>query len=365
MSEHALTSGRSAPVRGAPRREVVAVTTPAPPDAWRDVHDADPQALVSQTPEWITALCRDRRYEDASRLYELADGRRAVLPMVRRRGLPRGWAIEASLPPACGIGGLVASGGVRQADVAAVFGELASHRGLRMSLTPSPLQGEAWAAARPVGCVAVPRLGHVLELTGGFDRVWKHSFAGTARTAVRKAERSGLTVQRDVSSELVPALYELFERSLGRWAAQQHEPEWLARWRGRRRDPIEKFRSMASLGEACRIWVAFKDGRPAATILVLQGRNAHYTRGAMDKELAGPTRANYLLHRLAIEEACAAGCRHYHMGETGCSESLAQFKTRFGARPHRYATYHLERLPLTAADRRLRNAVKQAIGFQG
>ncbi|MGH2909670.1 MAG: hypothetical protein ACRDK8_10280, partial [Solirubrobacteraceae bacterium] len=80
--------------------------------------------------------------------------------------------------------------------------------------------------------------------------------------------------------------------------------------------------------------------------------------------LAGPTRANYLLHSLAIEEACAAGCRHYHMGETGESESLAQFKTRFGARPHRYAQYHLERVPVTAADRRLRAVVKRTIRFR-
>jgi lipid II:glycine glycyltransferase (peptidoglycan interpeptide bridge formation enzyme) len=119
-----------------------------------------------------------------------------------------------------------------------------------------------------------------------------------------------------------------------------------------------------TLGEACRVWVAWAEGQPAAAILVLQGTNAHYTRGMMDKDLAGPTRANYLLHQLAIEDACNAGCRHYHMGETGSSSSLAQFKTRFGALPHRYAEYHLERLPITAFDRRARTVVKRIIGFR-
>jgi lipid II:glycine glycyltransferase (peptidoglycan interpeptide bridge formation enzyme) len=84
----------------------------------------------------------------------------------------------------------------------------------------------------------------------------------------------------------------------------------------------------------------------------------------MDKELAGPTRANYLLHRLAIEEACAAGCRYYDMGETGVSASLAQFKTRFGARPYAYAEYHLERLPITRASYGARGVVKRLIGFR-
>lgn len=78
----------------------------------------------------------------------------------------------------------------------------------------------------------------------------------------------------------------------------------------------------------------------------------------------GPTRANYLLQRLAIEDACAAGCRHYHMGETGESKPLAQFKTRFGAQPYSYAEYHLERVPLMAVDRTVRTAVKRLIGFR-
>jgi hypothetical protein len=84
----------------------------------------------------------------------------------------------------------------------------------------------------------------------------------------------------------------------------------------------------------------------------------------MDRALAGPTRANYLLHSLAIEEACAARCRAYHMGESGESSSLAQFKSRFGARPHAYAEYHLERLQWTVIDRRARGAVKRLIRFK-
>jgi hypothetical protein len=246
-----------------------------------------------------------------------------------------------------------------------VFSELASRRVVRASVRPNPLDAETWSAARPDGAVVVPRLAHVLSLEGGFDVVWKDRFAGTARTAVRKAERSGLTVECDTSGSLVPVLYELFERSLERWGRQQHEPRALARWRGRRRDPVRKFELMArTLGEACRIWVAWKGERAAAAILVLQGANAHYTRGAMDKDLAGPTRANYLLHRLAIEDACTAGCRHYHMGETGTSASLAQFKSRFGATPYPYAEYHLERLPITAFDRQARRGVKRVLGFR-
>jgi lipid II:glycine glycyltransferase (peptidoglycan interpeptide bridge formation enzyme) len=175
----------------------------------------------------------------------------------------------------------------------------------------------------------------------------------------------GVTAECDATGRLMPVLYELFERSLERWARQQREPLALARWRGHRRDPLRKFEAIArSVGGACRVWVARIEGTPVAAILVLLGTNAHYTRGVMDQELAGPTRANYLLHRLAIEDACSAGCAHYHMGETGSSESLAQFKTRFGAHAHPYAEYHIERVPFTAADRLVRETVKRAIGFR-
>jgi hypothetical protein len=84
----------------------------------------------------------------------------------------------------------------------------------------------------------------------------------------------------------------------------------------------------------------------------------------MDKDRAGPLRANYLLHRVAIEAACEVGCGFYDFGESGASAALAQFKTRFGARAAPYHEYLVERLPLTETDRALRGAVKRVIGFR-
>jgi Acetyltransferase (GNAT) domain len=340
-----------------------AVISPAPRDVWLEIYRRDPNALLYHSPEWIELLCTTRGYQDCSRLYELNGGRMAILPMVRDRmigGLHR----EASLPLGWGMGGLLAPGGVRASDVTAVLADLGSRRVPQISLRPDPLTGEVWASARPRGAVTVPRLAHILNLAGGFDHVWHKRFTGVGRNGVRKAERSRLTVETDTTGRLLPVHYRLFERSLERWAIQQHEPPWLARWRGHRRDPLPRLTATARLLHgACRLWVAWLDGEPAASILVFHGPNANVARGAMDKALAGPTRANYLLHRLAIEEACAAGCRYYHMGESGTSRPLAQFKTRFGARPYASAEYHLGTVPIASIDRALRSTVKRAIGF--
>jgi hypothetical protein len=347
-----------------PRNTAANVISPAPREAWRHLCRADPDALIYHEPDWLDLLCRVRGYEDASRLYQLPEGRVAVLPMVRNRVLGATvW--EASFPPAWGLGGLIATGGVRQSDLATMFEDLTLRRVPRTSLRPNPLTAQLWNRAMPSTVVTVPRLTHVLDLAGGFNHVWAKRFKGTARTAVRKAERSGLTVECDTSGRLIPVYYELFEQSLDRWAGQQHEPRRLARWRGHRRDSPAKLEAMANLlGEKWCLWLARLDGRAVAGILVIEGRSACYTRGAMLKELAAPTRANYLLHRLAIEHACQAGCRYYHMGESGASHSLAQFKTRFGAAPHLSAEYHIEALPITRLDHACRLAVKRMLKFE-
>jgi len=344
--------------------EPMRVTSPAPRELWEATLASDPNALVSQTPAWTDCVCSYGGYEDASRLYEFASGRRLVLPMVRPRALPARLAWEASMPAHWETGGIVVRGGITPSDVAAVVEDLSRRGVMRTLLRPSPRDAQQWAAARR-HATSVPHKAHVLELEGGFGHVWARRFTGTARTATRKAWRAGLTVERDTTGRLVPAVYELFEQSLDRWARVHNEPRVLARRRGHRRDPRRKFAHIArTLGEACRIWVAWYHGEPVAAIVVLQGRNASFTRGMMNKELAGPTRANYLLHQLAIEEACNAGCHFYDMGDSGLSSSLAQFKTRFGATPRPYADYFIERMGFTCVEQRARRSAKQLIRFR-
>jgi len=341
------------------------VTSPAPRDAWYALLVDDPRALVTQSPGWVHARCELGGFEDASRLYEREDGHRLVLPMVRRSALGGGrLALQSSFGDGWGMGGLVAAGGVTRDDVAVVARDLVERPALRTVIRPNPLLAAEWAAAAGPSVQVLPRLAHVLDLEGGFEHVWNVRFAGATRTKVRKAEKAGIVVERGSSEADVTAFYNLFERSLDRWAGRQHEPAWLTRARGHRRDPVRKFHLLArTLGDSFGVWLASLDGRPVAAAIVLRGANAHYTRGAMDVEVAGPTRANYLLHSHAIRDACEAGCRHYHFGETGRSSSLAMFKTAFAAQGHAYAEYRFERLPLTAADRRLREAVKRVIGF--
>jgi hypothetical protein len=345
--------------------EDLRVTSPAPRAKWLQVLDADPDALVQQSPAWIDAMCATEPWQDVSRLYETRRGDRMILPMVRRTGAwPGRLAPRASMPMAWGMGGMVVAGEPTEDELAAVVADVASSPSVRTQIRPNPLHDDHWRMAGDYGAVRVPRRAHVLDLTPGVDAVWK-SMRSEGRRHVRRAERLGVEVESATGTDLVRDFYGLLELSVERWATQQNEPLALARWRARRRDPLEKFEQWgASLGEAMRVWVARRDGVPVAANIVLRGANASYTRGAMDKERVADSGANSLLQWLAIKDACEAGCPWFHMGESGSSRGLAHFKEKFGARPVDYSEYRFERLPLSRVDSLARGAVKRVLRFR-
>lgn len=359
-----MWAGDHAHAKAGARMDFV-VQSPAPRDLWQHLMLVDHDALPYQSPAWLDSLCALGRYRDASRAYRFADGHQYVLPMVRSRHLPARLSLAESMPYAWGRGGVIASGTPHVSHLRAIFEDLKRLPYLRVSVRPNPRHAHLWAAAAPPGVTAVPGLAHILDLDGGFDAVWSQRFKKTTRSRVRKAERGNIVVERDTSGRLVPVFHQLLRSSFDRWAEKQNEPRMLAHLRGQLRDPVAKFSSIARhFGDACRIWVAWVEGKPAAAAVVLQYGNVNDARGAIDRQALGASGANDLIQKLAIEEACHSGCRFYHFGETGGSTSLAHYKQRFGATPHPHTEYFLEKLPITAVDARVRHVAKWTIGFK-
>ena len=345
---------------------IAKVTTPAPLEVWRDLYQHDPESLPTQSPAWLECLYAQGGYRNASRLYEFSDGQQLLIPMVKRKGLPEHLAVQASLPHAWENGGVLARREPSPEELRALFAELSKSHFLSLSLHPNPRRADLWRQAQPAEVTVIPRRAHVLDLEGGFDRVWTERFASKTRNKVRKAEKLGVVIECDSSGKLISVFHDLLRRSVDRWAAQQREPRWLARQRAAQRDPLSKFEHIARvLATACRVRVAWHERQAVAAALVLTGtNNAYYIRGVMDKALAAPVNANDLLQSLAIQDACEAGCRYYHMGESGWSENLSHFKERFGARAYDYAEYRMERFPISQLDHGLRSVVKRVIGFK-
>ena len=349
--------------RPAPGRPTV--TSPVPRDIWERLLRSDPGAVVTQSLAWRDAVFADGRYRDVSRLYEFGSGCRIALPLARRRRASAWTGTTASWPRAWGVGGPICQDGkIGVAEAAAVLADLAGGT-LTAEVRLPEGAGGAWRTAAR-GYQVEERDVHMLDLGGGFSEVWSHRFRGTARTAVRKAERAGVEVEVDRSGRALQVFFELYEKSIQRWAAMQHEPVVLTRWRTIRATSPQMLAAVSRhFGKDCEIWVARAKGAPIAAIVVLRsGSNAKYWRGAMDKDLATPVRANEYLHSLAIEAACRDGCRWYEMGQSRPGSTLAAFKEKLGGTLQPGYTLRVERLPLDAARRHTRDAVKSMIGFR-
>jgi hypothetical protein len=207
----------------------------------------------------------------------------------------------------------------------------------------------------------------VVDLAGGFERVWADRLSRSIRKSVEKAERGGLRVQWDDTGALLPVFTELYERSLERWAGRQNEPVALSRWRMHRLTRSPALEAVATtMSGVWRVGVVEVGGRPAAAgiVLIQPGGNANGFRMAMDVELVGRTGAGYMVQVRALEEACRAECRLFHLGESGAGGGLSDHKERMGGTPWSYEEILLERLPVARLDRLARRAVKRVIGFR-
>jgi hypothetical protein len=339
------------------------VVSPAPRDEWRAVVANDPTALPEHAPEWVDALCAAGPYADVSRYYRLFDGREFVLPLVRRTGVPGLGGSLVSYPTSWGMGGLIGAG-LDAEVVRMVLADLRATGSQRIAIRPDPLDFPAWSAAMDSSVISISRRAHVIDLTGGADAVWS-KMSKSARRGTRLAERAGVRVETDRTGALLEDYYRLFVLSVDRWAERQHEPRALAQFRARRRDPLAKLEAMAeTLGKAFAVSLAYVDDKPAFGSITLLGQTAHDTRAAMDKDRIGATCAGDLVQWRTIQLACDVGCSAYHLGESGASASLAQYKEKFGAEPVDYAELRLERLPYTRADQAARSAVKRVLRFR-
>lgn len=333
--------------------------------AWRELVAQHPGVALSKMPEWVDCVCDCDRFVDASLLLRGGDGRRFVLPRVAALKVP---GLFASPPNNWNLGadasGFLAEGDEPETEqLRALVREVRRRSGMRTRIVVGRDDARAWRAAVPGGVYTDPRTSQVLDLDDGFDEVWSAEFSGKVRSNSRKAERRGVSVESDSTGRLLPEFYELFGKSVDRWARDRGYPVPLMRLRFARSHPRRKFTTLARvLGERCTVWLARREGEPIAAIIVLSaGDWVTYWRGAMDKQLCRGTGANELLHRHAIEAACAQGRRGYDFGLSNTDE-LRRFKASFGARQEPVTTYTFESIvPTVAAQERCRTLAKRAV----
>jgi hypothetical protein len=287
---------------------VVEMLSPAPRDIWRGLLRDDPGATARQTPEYLDAVVTATGGTDASRFYQLRDGRQLVLPLVRQRSRI-GPPVDRGYPRSYGSAGMLATGGLLADDVRLVVADRPSDS-LRLRVGGDPHTSEQWAAGARSGVTEVWRRVAVVDLPGAVP------LPPETRQRLRRAARLGVEVEVDSTGRLLPAFYTVYRAWLERRLARPEPPGSVARWRGPRREPYAGIAAVATaLGESCQVFVAHFHRRPVAAAILL-GHGEHgvvWRRYAIDP-LARPVFADLLTQVTVLEHAARSGCRHVDLG---------------------------------------------------
>jgi CelD/BcsL family acetyltransferase involved in cellulose biosynthesis len=172
----------------------------------------------------------------------------------------------------------------------------------------------------PAGAVAARQFyGHKLVLSRGADQLLVR-FAGPVRRAIRKAEKSGLTVQVATTREAVREYYRLHVRTRRRHGIP---PQPLSFFFNLHRDAIE--------GGQGFIVLARNGGRCVAAAVFLQfGEKAVYKFGASNEAFQG-LRGNNLVMWEAIRVLTQDGYQSLDFGRTDIeNEGLRRYKMGWG-----------------------------------
>jgi hypothetical protein len=173
---------------------------------------------------------------------------------------------------------------------------------------------------------------HVVDISGGFDQVWRERFDKPRRRRARRAEENGVSVRRGTGSEDVARFMEVYRERLSDWKTGRGHPESLF------------FALAEGGGDHVRLYVAEHQGA------VIGGHfNFYYKDGViawygMTSTRAGDTQAGTLLYTVCMREACEAGYRTYNLGASLGKHSLVEYKESLGGAPHPYRMLRRRRL---------------------
>jgi hypothetical protein len=332
---------------------------------WERIRLVTERLPISHLPEWLDCMCSSGRWVDATRAYHTTDGRRLVLPMVRRRVTPARAGDYQSWPylwdAGADNGGLISDGPVHVDDVRMVATDLISIPAARIQVTPGAWDDGVWAAAALWRWRRLLLSAHVVDLREGSHSSHVDGMSANFRKRLRKAERT-FEIESDTIGRLMPVVDGLYRRVIEGRAREHWLPTAMARQLLMYRDPPERRAELVRrFGRNYRVWVAWRAGQAVAAITVLSaGPAATFAGGVTDKAAAGNSGVGQLLHTRVMETARKEGRSRYDLGSSG-APSHVFFKESIGARAIAYHSYSFERLPVTASERTVRTIARTAL----
>jgi hypothetical protein len=292
-------------------------------DAW-DGHVASHRdASVFHTARWARVM--QATYGHRTHLLASMEGGhpRALLPLLEVRSLLKGRR-GVSLPFS-DEGGMLCFGDEDGRQLWEHAAALGRKLGWKYIEVRGPLRCQADA---PSGTTF---LGHEADLSGGAEAVFG-GFETSVRRAVRKAEKSGVTVQVARTRDAVRNFYKLHCATRRKHGVP---PQSLVFF-----ENIHEHVIRTGLGFVVE---ALHDGTTVAAAVFLHfGGCGIYKFGASDESRL-PLRANDLVMWEGMRQCVKLGCRRFLMGRTDAvNTGLGRFKRGFGAREYEIRYHRMD-----------------------
>lgn len=165
---------------------------------------------------------------------------------------------------------------------------------------------------------------HVVDISAGFDAVWRDRFDKPRRRRVRRAEEMGVVVRRAASEDDVGRFFEVYRSRLAGWDERGGHPEAL-------------FRGLVARGgERVRLYVAEHEGNVVGGHVNFYYKDDVTAWYGMASRAGDELHAGTLLYATAMREACEAGFRSYNLGASLGKASLEEYKRSLGGEPYQY-----------------------------
>jgi CelD/BcsL family acetyltransferase involved in cellulose biosynthesis len=173
---------------------------------------------------------------------------------------------------------------------------------------------------------------HVVDISRGFDQLWREQFDKPRRRRVRRAEELGVTVRRGSGERDMAGFMQVYRERLQGWKSGGGHPEALF------------FALVEHGGDSVRLYVAEHEGAIVGGHLNFYYKDAVIAWYGMTSARAGDTQAGTLLYSVCMREACEAGFRTYNLGASLGKQSLIEYKESLGGAPHSYRMLRRRRL---------------------
>jgi lipid II:glycine glycyltransferase (peptidoglycan interpeptide bridge formation enzyme) len=167
-------------------------------------------------------------------------------------------------------------------------------------------------------------LTHLIDMKGGFDKIWSESFDKSKRKQTRRAERKGVKVIESTSLGEAARFYDIYASRVRAYGGKIHYPQSLF---------IELVRNS---GRNVRLFLSYHENQ------LLGGQLCFYYKDMVIAWYGSTTmesrdlQASTNLYAHCIRHACEQGYKWFNLGGSIGKGSLVDYKMSFGGVPHHY-----------------------------